>query len=243
MLLLFFFFRYRRPNELPPSETTSPDEKSPEEREAEIAAIPHRVAKLALCGVCLAAYSSVELGWFNFSTTMWQFLPVDLDATQSNLMMSIVSGTFTLGRFLTGFIALRLSPDTILAYHLVTMAVGLGTLFLGRADQTFIIIGNALFGFGLSAMWPALFAFTERHLRLSDRVCSLYSFLAGFLSIMTPLILGSTFNAHPTALFLIEGINLTICAAAFITVKLWIERDNAIAKRNAKAEVSSHKVL
>lgn len=74
-------------------------------------------------------------------------------------------------------------------------------------------------------MWPAILAFTERHLRLSNRICSIYSFLAGLLSLVVPFILGQTFNAHPTMLFLIEAGFVSTSLGAFILVRLLIYRD------------------
>src|SRR5699024_5159298 len=56
-------------------------------------------------------------------------------------------------------------------------------------------------GYGFSAMWPAMFAFTERHLRLTDRVCSLFSFLCGAVSLVIPLVLGQSFKSNPLILF------------------------------------------
>ncbi len=108
--------------------------------------VPNRLLKVALCGICLAAYSTIELGWFNFSTTMYQYLEIGLDATTATHMQSIVSATYTLGRLTTTFIAAKLSPDTIISYHYLTMVIGFVTIFLGRSSQLVITVGSAILG-------------------------------------------------------------------------------------------------
>lgn len=71
-------------------------------------------------------------------------------------------------------------------------------------------------------MWPAIFAFTERHLLLSERVCSLYSFLSGIVSLVIPLILGQVFNSWPLILFYLEALFIIISLILFVIVKVWI---------------------
>ena len=72
-------------------------------------------------------------------------------------------------------------------------------------------------------MWPAILAFAERHLALSDRVCSSYSFLTGLMSMVPPLVLGQiSLKEHPLTLFALEAAFLTISFLLFTTVRLWL---------------------
>ncbi|KAH9396053.1 hypothetical protein TYRP_020133 [Tyrophagus putrescentiae] len=140
-------------------------------------------------------------------------------------VQSVCSATFTLGRLVTAFIATRLLPDIIVAYHMVTFMIGLAIVFFGRDSETVIIVGSAVLGYAFSAIWPAMFAFTERHLRLSHRVCSTYCFLAGLLSLTVPLVLGQTFQGTPMILFAIEVVFFSAMFAAFTLVNVLIYRD------------------
>jgi fucose permease len=74
-------------------------------------------------------------------------------------------------------------------------------------------------------MWPGLLAFAERHLGLSDRVCSLYSFMSGIGSLIIPLIMGQTFDQHPLLLFVLEAGFVIISLALFVSACIWIHLD------------------
>lgn len=87
------------------------------------------------------------------------------------------------------------------------------------------LTNNFCLGYAFSAIWPAVFAFTERHFRLSHRVCSTYCFLAGLLSLSVPLVLGRTFQSMPMILFAIEVIFFSVMFAAYVFVNVLIYRD------------------
>lgn len=216
-----------------------------------LSSMPFRIVKLAMCGLCLACYATAELGWFGFSSAMYQYLPEmddggaedgeKMDATKAAHVQSVLSATFTSGRLLTAFITLRLVPDVIISYHYLISFTALGTLFFGRGSLVAVYVGSALLGklmrfdfeialftfftlgAGYSAMWPAILAFAERHLALSDRVCSSYSFLTGLMSMVPPLVLGQiSLKEHPLTLFALEAAFLTFSFLLFTTVRLWL---------------------
>ena len=190
---------------------------------------PYRKTKLFLCGLCLATYGTVETGHFSFSTALLQHLDnksSSLSAASAAHVMSILSATYTLGRFTSAFISITIQPDVIISFHFGIIITAITILFYGRDQLWYITMATGLLGYGFSAMWPAMFAFTERHLRLSDKVCSLYSFLSGAVSLVIPLVLAQSFRSHPLILFSLEAIFITISLILFILVKLWILIDN-----------------
>lgn len=207
------------------SRITKGDDQTPS-----VSMMPFRFVKLAMGGVCLATYATSELCWFGFSSALYQYLPITLDASTAAHMQSILSATFTSGRLLTAFLTLKLKPDTIIAYHYGIGFTALATLYLGQSSVYAIYAGSALLGYGYSAMYPSLLAFIERHLRLSDQVCSSYSFLTGLLSMMPALILGQiSLKESPQILFLIDGTFLTISVTMFLLLRLWIWKDGSRA--------------
>ena len=116
-----------------------------------LSSMPFRIVKLAMCGLCLACYATAELGWFGFSSAMYQYLPEmdeegKMDATKAAHVQSVLSATFTSGRLLTAFITLRLVPDVIISYHYLISFTALGTLFFGRGSLVAVYVGSALLG-------------------------------------------------------------------------------------------------
>lgn len=94
--------------------------------------------------------------------------------------------------------------------------------------MTLIYVSTAFLGYGFSAFWAAVFAFAERHLRLTDRVCSLFSFLSGAVSLVIPLILGQTFRTWPLVLFYLEFAFLGVSLLLYVWVRIWIAADSRV---------------
>lgn len=85
-----------------------------------------------------------------------------------------------------------------------------------------------LSGFGFSAMWPAILAFTDRYLALTNRVGSLLFFFAGVVSLFTPFIIGRFLQDTPLILFAFEGVYILAALVLFILLRLLIGfRDRA----------------
>ena len=74
----------------------------------EINSISNRKMKLILMAFCLAFYSSAELAYFNFSSTMFQFMDISLSAEDAAFVQSMLSAAYTFGRLFTAFISTKI---------------------------------------------------------------------------------------------------------------------------------------
>lgn len=88
--------------------------------------------------------------------------------------------------------------------------------------RVFVIKLFYLSGYGFSAISPGMNAFTERHLKLTDRVASFYTFIGAAISLIMPLLLGQLFHAHPMVLFLIAFAFEGVAISCFVLLRLWI---------------------
>lgn len=184
--------------------------------------VRYRFAKLSLCALAIAAYSSVEVNYFYFSPSYLQKLSDPMSAAEAARVTSILATAYSTGRLLTAIISIKLVPDVIVSYHYVLFLVGQGIIYFGGSNRTCIYAGTIILGFGFSAVWPASLAFTERHLRLSDRVGSIYSFITGILSLISPLIISQYMTTHPTIIFILGFGFGSLSIVAFIAVNLLI---------------------
>ena len=223
-----------KPNEPPNEEEAKEANKSSQQKQS------YRSVKLVLCGLALAFECSTELGWFNFSTTMHQYWSkkpsnetetgwgsggsgIQLSASTADHLLAVQFIWFAIGRLSTTFITIKLSPEYIISYHYVIICGSLIAQYCVRGtSQIWIAVTNSALGYGMSAMWPALMAFTERHLRLSDQICSMYSFLSGICSLIIPMIMSQTLKARPLLLFYLCGLFTSISLVLFISVWIWI---------------------
>lgn len=190
------------------------------------ATIRHRLPKLALIALSYALYIPAEAGYLFYSATIWQYLEIELSAPQAALMMSLLTGCYTAGRLLATFIALKVKPDITLAAHYLLIAASLTLLFFGRTNLTVVYVGHAALGFGYSAMNAAFYSLTEEHLKLTEKVCSLYSFTGAGVALVMPLVLGQTLDHFPKVIWLLEGVLVGGSLALFVLVRFWILVDS-----------------
>lgn len=186
--------------------------------------IPYRVFKIILVGFSIGAYGSAENNFWSFYSSALQYLPVNRSASEAALIISLVCIFYTIGRLASAFISLHLSPDIILIYHFLTTIVSVITLYFACTHNIvwLVYIGSGLFGLGISAIWPGLFSWTEHYLKLNNTICSLFSFLSGVLTLITPFFIGDHLKETPIMLFYFSGAGFILSLAAFLLVKLFV---------------------
>ncbi|KAH9387962.1 hypothetical protein TYRP_009162 [Tyrophagus putrescentiae] len=225
LLATFFFHRYTPT----PKDASGPPSKSSFEEIASSSCSKtttqrRRKTKLALLAVSASLSMAAEMGYAIFSSALWQQLEV-LTAPEAVSALAVFTSAYTASRLLTAAISLWLRPDTILSYHYALIVGSLLFLFLGRHSHGLILAGNALLGASFAPMWPAMFAFTERHLTLSDRVCSTFAFLSGALTLVMPNVLARLFTDFPLVIFLVEGVFVLTSLLLFVVVRLLMRND------------------
>lgn len=235
-LVMYYVQPYRRPE--PSAAAAGPQEAkvnlrrvsvvsvvtAPSPNQIDPSTVRHRLAKLTLAGLAFAAYVGFEANYFFFSSTMWQKVAL-MEAPEAAKLSSILSSAYALGRLLTAAISIKVKPDVFVTYHLTILGAAMATLFFGRTSHAVIYAGTAVFGFGLSAIVPGILAFTERHLRLSDKIGSIYTFAAGLVAVSFPLAISGYIERSPLIVFAVSGVFLPTAALAYAASCLFIYFD------------------
>ncbi|CAG2103941.1 unnamed protein product [Medioppia subpectinata] len=173
---------------------------------------------IALFSLFLAMYSSLEIAHFNYSPTYYQYTALRLSAQTAASILSTMCTSYTVGRCLSAFVALRVGPDVMISYHLLIIIAGMGVLYYGSTVLELIWIGNIIIGFGFSAMYSAIIGLTARHCALTDTVSTVMVFTNGIVSAITPFILGPLIETNPFAFIELELVYLVISAALFLAI-------------------------
>lgn len=194
--------------------------------------VQYRAIKLALCAFSIGAYCAVELTYFSFSSVFFQKLEDNpMSATEAARVLSLLATTYSIGRLITAVISIKVIPDIIVVYHFAILIVGqVVVFFFGRHSRTFIYIGTILCGLGFSAIWPGILAFTERHLRLNDKVGMGLSFITGILSLVAPLVISRFIQTFPSILFVLNTFFIPLSLTAFLLANLLIYTTKKEAK-------------
>lgn len=157
-LVMYFLNRYEKPNtviDIPALRRASmfsikslPHIEMPADvkEDDSIKNIKYRTLKLALVAITISSYASVEVNYMAYSPTMFQYLEIHMEAPEASIVLSILCSAYALGRIMTAFISLRLSPDIILGYHLLIIIGSQAMLYVGRDNRTIIYVGSILCG-------------------------------------------------------------------------------------------------
>jgi fucose permease len=80
-------------------------------------------------------------------------------------------------------------------------------------------------GFGFSAMWPAIFAFAEEYIKLTNVIGTIFCFASGIFPIISPFVLGDI-QDHPIVFIFVEIFYLSLSLLLFIIMLFIAKRSN-----------------
>lgn len=223
LLVTFFINRYQVKNDIQDSPSTE-EIATVSPKVEETRHVKNRKMKLFLLGVSASFSMAAEMGYIAFSSALWQELGV-MNAPDAARALSVFTAAYTGSRLVAVLVSLKLRPDIILGYHYALIVCGLSFLYFSRNSHTLVLVGNVIVGFAFAPMWPAMFAFTERHFRLSAKVCSMFAFLSALVTLIMPLVLGQLFTEFPLVIFLVEGIFIVISVTLFVVVRVLIRKE------------------
>lgn len=101
---------------------------------------------IALGALCLASYTAVENCHFQFSPTFNQYIPLRLSAPEAAEILSAMTTCFTVARGISIFIAIKIKPQRILAYHFCIIFIASNILLFAENCLTLIWVANILIG-------------------------------------------------------------------------------------------------
>jgi len=108
--------------------------------------IKHRNLMIGLTALCLATYSALELSHFQFSSTYYQYITKPVTASRAAQILSAMATSYTIGRFLSSIIAIKVLPEIMIIYHLCIIAVSMVVLYFGQNIEWILWVGNGMIG-------------------------------------------------------------------------------------------------
>jgi fucose permease len=148
-------------------------------------------------------------------------------------MLSITTATMTVSRLIAAIAAIKISPKVMLIYHSIICAAGEFLLLFSRNSIGFLWAGNVLTGFGISAIWPAQFAFFDDILNFSNSAGTIFIAFAGIANSITPYIIGERIEETPLILIYIGLAGLALAGLLFTIINVIVmicERTNYFGK-------------
>jgi hypothetical protein len=108
--------------------------------------IKRRKLMIFLVAICLSIYGALEAVHFQYSSTYYQYFDLRITAPKAALIVSAMAGSFTIGRCVSTFIAIKVKPEIMIIYHFRILIIAMCVLFFGKNYITLIWIGNIIIG-------------------------------------------------------------------------------------------------
>jgi hypothetical protein len=108
--------------------------------------IKHRNLMIGLAALFLAAYTALELTHFQFSSTYYQYIDNPVTASRAAQILSAMATSYTIGRFLSSIIAIKVVPEIMIIYHFCIIAVSMVVLYFGQNTEWILWVGNLMIG-------------------------------------------------------------------------------------------------
>ncbi|CAG2171822.1 unnamed protein product [Oppiella nova] len=165
-----------------------------------------KLTMIILVCLLLAFFSASESIFFAFSATYFQYIPLKLSASSAAQLVSSMALTFTISRGVAIILAMRTTPQKIIAVFLAILLVSMVLLFFATNSLTLLWLAILLMSFGFSPIYASIFSFMGRYLEFTNQLGTVLLLSANSLNLVLPGLLGAYIEVMPN-IFLVTLIS------------------------------------
>jgi MFS family permease len=172
-------------------------------------------------GLMFCFYEGMENINFEYLSTFSFNLKLNLSKQTSALILSAMSGAYTIGRGVGIVLAIKIEPKYFLYCDIILISVGNAIMyFYANTSETMFIIGVVILGFGFSTVFPCIYSYMEQHIRLTNFICGILMFSCASIAIIDPIIVGHNIKDHPYILLYVNIGSTVLVIISFLTIEI-----------------------
>ena len=179
---------------------------------------------IILCMLLFSFHCASDDSYVQFTATYLQYIPLQLSASKSAEIVSYMGLVFTLSQGISIFIAIKVKPHFMLAYHFGILLAGIVLMYFGKNSLTLIWVGILIMSFGIGAIFPLIFSFMSTQIEVSDRIGTVLNFASKIPGLFVPSIIGSLIETHPDILLYVMLFDLIVCSFLIIIILIIVKR-------------------
>lgn len=183
-----------------------------------------RTLVIILSAIFLAFYVSTEAIYTQFAPTYFQYIPLRLSAQHSASVVSAMSLTYTISIGISSLVAVRVGPQTIIIANFVILFCALLTLVFGQNSLLLLWMGSLTMSFGLSPVYPSIYALVGQNMRLTNRIGTILFFCSETLNLLVPFLLGTYIDKYPKVFIWSILSNITTIFLIFLLILFIIRK-------------------
>ncbi|CAG7787015.1 unnamed protein product [Allacma fusca] len=171
---------------------------------------------VALCCCVIAFYQGLELSTSQFIPTFAHFSKVCLSEKESARIGFGLQMGFASGRLCGIFLVLKIAPHFILVGNFLLLLISnIILLVWAGSNVTWLWVGSVGFGLGMSTVFPAMYAYIEKYLFVTDRITSTVAVCGGLVAAIYPIVVGKSVENNPEVLTYVNFLSLFVIGVAF----------------------------
>ncbi|CAG7822422.1 unnamed protein product [Allacma fusca] len=192
--------------------------------------------KLKLIGLCccvIGFYQGLELCTSQFIPTFSHFSDVCLSEKEGAQIAFGLQMGFASGRLCGILLVLKVAPHFILAGNFLLLLVcNIILLVWAGSNVTWLWIGSVGIGLGMSTVYPALYAYIEKYLFVTDSIAATVAVCGGLVSAIYPIVVGKSVEHNPEVMTYVNFLSIFVCVVAF-SILFFITHVRAARSRKA----------
>lgn len=174
-----------------------------------------KTVTIVLLAVCLSSINALEMVFFNFGSTYFQYISLRLSANTAAQLVSVMSGAYTVGQVFNFVIAFVFKTEHVISAHFASSLVMFLCLdFFEKSPQVLWLVSAGI-GLSVSVLFPAVLGFFGKHLEITDRIATLVWIASGVANLVPPLFMGYFIKQRPQVLIIIEVAFLIVAFLSF----------------------------
>ena len=189
-------------------------------------------------GTMFCFYEGMENINFEYLQTFYLNTKLNLSEDTSDLIVSAMSASYTvnilksshkllsffgsqIGRGIGIFLAIKVEPKYFLYCDLLLISIANAILyFYANTSETMLIIGTVILGLGFSTVFPCIYSYMERHIRLTNVICGILMVSCASIATVDPIIVGRYIKDYPYILLYVNIGSTVLVIMAFMSIEI-----------------------
>ncbi|CAG7652348.1 unnamed protein product [Allacma fusca] len=181
--------------------------------------LKRKILLIVLICCVLGFYQGMELCTAQFIPTFSHFSEVGLSEKQSARIALGLQLGFALGRLLGIFLVLKIAPHFLFAGNfLLLLASNIILLICGGSSVEWLWVGSIAIGLGMSTVLPAVYAYIEKYIFVSDSIASIVAGFGGLVAFVYPIIVGNAVEYNPEVMTYVNFLSIAVCGVASVAL-------------------------
>lgn len=169
--------------------------------------------------------TGTEIGYAQMLASYAVKSSLRLSETVGSYMTSAFWAAFTVSRFISVFLAIKVSSLTLIFADIIITTIGsLVLLFLGASEEWALWLATVLLGIGIASFFPAAVGWVEQYITVTNKMAATFTVGAAFGEMVVPYTISHYIDEVPEVLLYIVPVSTVLSAIVVFVMYLILRK-------------------